>query len=66
MIVAAARLHGLTAAVRDVVPSGGSLADLLLMASIGAVTANIVNNLPATLILVPATAISVPALCSRC
>lgn len=56
MIVAAAGLHGLTAAVHDVVPSGGSLPDLLLIAAISAVTANLVNNLPATLILVPVTA----------
>lgn len=56
VIVAAAGLHGLTAAVRDVVPSGGSLPDLLLIAAISAVTANLVNNLPATLILVPVTA----------
>ena len=56
VIVAAAGLHGLTAAVRDVVPSGGALPDLLLIASISAVTANVVNNLPATLILVPVTA----------
>jgi len=56
VIVAAAGLHGLTAAVRDVVPSGGSLPDLLLIAAISAVTANLINNLPATLILVPVTA----------
>ncbi|MEO8967051.1 MAG: ArsB/NhaD family transporter, partial [Solirubrobacteraceae bacterium] len=56
VIVAAAGLHGVTAAVRDVVPSGGSLPDLLLIAAISAVTANLVNNLPATLILVPVTA----------
>ncbi len=56
VIVAAAGLHGVTAAVGDVVPGSGSLPDLLLIATIGAVTANLVNNLPATLILIPVTA----------
>jgi arsenical pump membrane protein len=56
VIVGAAGLHGLTAAVRDVVPSGSSLPDLLEIAAISAVTANVVNNLPATLILVPVIA----------
>jgi arsenical pump membrane protein len=56
VIVAAASTHGLSTAVRDVVPAGGSLGDLLLIAAVSAVLANLVNNLPATLILVPVTA----------
>jgi arsenical pump membrane protein len=56
VIVAAAGEHGLTSAVRAVLPSGASLGDLLLIALVSAVLANLVNNLPATLILVPVAA----------
>ena len=56
VIVAAASTHGLTAAVRDVLPAGASLPDLLLITAVSAVLANLVNNLPATLILVPVAA----------
>jgi len=56
VIVAAASTHGLSTAVRDVLPAGASLGDLLLIAAVSAVLANLVNNLPATLILIPVTA----------
>jgi arsenical pump membrane protein len=56
VIVAAASQHGLGGAVRSVLPAGGSLGDLLVVAGVSAVLANLVNNLPATLILLPATA----------
>ena len=56
VIVAAASHHGLGAAVRDVLPAGTSLGDLLLVAAFSAGLANLVNNLPATLILVPVAA----------
>lgn len=56
VIVAAASAHGLGGAVRTLLPGGGSLADLLATAAISAVLANVVNNLPATLILLPVTA----------
>jgi arsenical pump membrane protein len=56
VIVAAAGRHGLTDAVRAVLPSGGSLGDLILVTLIAATLANVVNNLPATLILVPVAA----------
>jgi arsenical pump membrane protein len=56
VIVAAAGAHGLTSAVRSVLPAGDSLGDLLIIAAIAAVLANVVNNLPATLILVPVAA----------
>ncbi|MGB9182730.1 MAG: SLC13 family permease [Solirubrobacteraceae bacterium] len=56
VIVATAGEHGLTSAVRDVLPSGATLADLILVAGISAVLANLVNNLPATLILIPVAA----------
>jgi arsenical pump membrane protein len=57
VIVAAAGQHGLTIAVRSVLPAGGSLPDLLAIAAVSAVLANLVNNLPATLILLPVTAV---------
>jgi arsenical pump membrane protein len=56
IIVAAASDHGLATAVRTVLPDGGSLPDLLGIAAVSAVLANLVNNLPAILILAPATA----------
>jgi arsenical pump membrane protein len=40
----------------DLVPSGHGLAALLAVAGLGAVLANLVNNLPATLLLVPLVA----------
>ena len=54
--VAAAGEHGLTSAVKAVLPDGSSLADLLAIAAVSAVLSNLVNNLPATLILVPVAA----------
>jgi arsenical pump membrane protein len=56
VIVAAASDNGLASAVRTALPSGTSLPDLLRIAAVSAVLANVVNNLPATLILIPATA----------
>jgi len=53
VIVAAASAHGLSSAVGDLLPSGDSLPDLILIAGVSAVLANLVNNLPATLIVVP-------------
>src|SRR5581483_2861022 len=41
---------------RALVPSGASLLDLLAIAAVSAALANVVNNLPATLILLPVTA----------
>jgi arsenical pump membrane protein len=56
IIVAAASDNGLTAAVRAVLPHGESFIYLLGIAAVSAVLANLVNNLPATLILAPALA----------
>ena len=39
-------------------PAGDSLGALLLVAAVSAVAANLLNNLPATLILVPVAAMS--------
>ena len=44
------------APVRAVLPAGGSLPDLLAIAALSAVFANLVNNLPATLMLIPVVA----------
>jgi arsenical pump membrane protein len=44
-----------------VVPAGSGLLALLGIAAVAAVLANIVNNLPATLVLLPLTAASGPA-----
>jgi arsenical pump membrane protein len=53
VIVRAAADHGLHEAVVDLLPAGSTLPDLLLIATVSAVLANLVNNLPATLILIP-------------
>jgi arsenical pump membrane protein len=56
VIVAAAAANGLTDAVEALLPSGEALPQLLLTAAVSAVLANLVNNLPATLVLVPVAA----------
>ena len=56
VIVQAASINGLDTAVRAVLPIGGSLPDLLAIAGLSAIFANLVNNLPATLMLVPVAA----------
>jgi arsenical pump membrane protein len=53
VIVASASDHGLGSAVRDLLPTGASLPDLLAIAALSALFANLVNNLPATLMLLP-------------
>lgn len=60
VIVAAASAHGLDTAVRAVLPTGGSLPDLLAIAAVSAIVANLVNNLPATLMLIPVAAAAGP------
>ena len=56
VIVQAASVNGLDTAVRAVLPTGGSLPDLLAIAALSAIFANVVNNLPATLMLIPVAA----------
>jgi arsenical pump membrane protein len=56
VIVAAASGNGLASAVRSVVPAGSTLPDLLAIAAVSAILANLVNNLPATLMLIPVLA----------
>jgi arsenical pump membrane protein len=54
LVVAAARADGLGDAVKHLVPDGDSYGALLGIALLAAVLANLVNNLPATLILLSA------------
>jgi arsenical pump membrane protein len=56
LVVAAAQRHGLASAIDGLVPGGASLGTLLAIAALAAVLANLVNNLPAILVLLPALA----------
>jgi arsenical pump membrane protein len=60
VIVQAASDNGLAAAVEDVLPGGAGLPALLAVAVLSAIFANVVNNLPATLMLVPVAAAAGP------
>lgn len=62
VVVAAPAEHGLTDFVADRLPDGDGLAALLLVAFGAALLANLVTNLPATLVLLPALATRQPAL----
>ncbi|MFZ0169786.1 MAG: SLC13 family permease [Candidatus Dormiibacterota bacterium] len=56
LIVKAVSLHGLGSLVLHYFPGGSSLGSLLLIAVIAAMLANLINNLPAVLLLLPAAA----------
>jgi arsenical pump membrane protein len=56
VIVLALQQHGLEALLHDLLPDGHGLLALLAVAAIATVLANLVNNLPATLALVPVAA----------
>jgi len=56
VVVLAVRQHGLGPITAAVLPDQPGLLGLLLTAAVAAVLANVVNNLPATLVLVPAVA----------
>jgi arsenical pump membrane protein len=60
LVVKAVSLHGLSSLVVHLVPGGTSLGSLLLVAAIAAVLANLINNLPAVLLLLPAAAAAGP------
>jgi arsenical pump membrane protein len=60
IIVEAASQHGLSSAIDSLLPHGTSLLALLAVAAISAVVANLLNNLPATLIIVPVVTVSGP------
>ncbi len=53
IVVAAAGQHGLSSLIDSVVPHSTALPGLLAITAIAAVSANLLNNLPATLILLP-------------
>jgi arsenical pump membrane protein len=53
VVVRAVMLNGMDRAMSAVLPSGSGLPALLGIAAIAAVLANVVNNLPATLVLLP-------------
>ncbi|WP_269455134.1 ArsB/NhaD family transporter, partial [Mycobacterium kyorinense] len=61
IVVEAVMLNGVADGMRAVLPSGSSLVALLGIAAVAAVLANLVNNLPATLVLLPLAASSGPA-----
>jgi arsenical pump membrane protein len=58
IVVLAVREHGLDRLVHALVPTHGGLLQLLAVAFLAALLANVLNNLPATLVLVPAVASS--------
>jgi arsenical pump membrane protein len=60
VVVAAAGRHGLGSAADALIPGGTGFLALVAIAGVGAIAANLVNNLPATLILLPATAAAGP------
>jgi arsenical pump membrane protein len=60
MVVRAAGDHGLSSFVDSLAPHGTTLPKLLAIAGIAALCANLLNNLPATLILLPVVAASGP------
>jgi arsenical pump membrane protein len=61
VVVQAVMRNGLATGMCAVVPAGTGVLALLGVAAVAAVLANIVNNLPATLVLLPLTAASGPA-----
>ena len=56
VVVRAVMVNGMDRAMSAVLPSGSGLPALLAIAAIAAVLANVVNNLPATLVLLPLVA----------
>ncbi|MET0452105.1 MAG: SLC13 family permease [Mycobacterium sp.] len=61
VVVTAVMTHGLADAMRHVLPSGTTLPALLLIAIAAALLSNVVNNLPAVLVLLPLVAGMGPA-----
>ena len=60
LVVKAVSLHGLGSLAVRIVPGGTSFGSLLLIAVLAAVLANLINNLPAVLLLLPAAAAAGP------
>ena len=61
IIVRAVAGHGAGALVADILPAGDGLVALLGVAAIAAVAANLLNNVPAVLVLLPAAAAAGPS-----
>ena len=61
VVVDAVMLHGLDTAMAAVLPAGDTLLALLGIAAVAAVLSNVVNNLPAVLVLLPLVSMSGPA-----
>ena len=57
VLVLVLQQHGLETLLGDLLPDGDGLAALLTVVGISALLANLVNNLPATLALLPAAAV---------
>ena len=66
VVVRAVVDHGVGDAMRAVLPAGRDLPSLLLIAAIAAVLANLINNLPAVLVLLPLLASAGPAAVLAC
>jgi arsenical pump membrane protein len=54
LVVKAISLHGLGSVVTHLIPGGSGLGSLLVIAVVAALLANVINNLPAALLLIPA------------
>jgi arsenical pump membrane protein len=61
VVVSTAGEHGLSSVIDSLIPHGGGLLALLVVAFVSAAVANLLNNLPATLIILPVAAMSGPA-----
>jgi arsenical pump membrane protein len=61
IVVAAVTGNGLAGALQRVMPGGTSLPALLATAALAAAVANVINNLPAVLVLLPLAAVTGPA-----
>jgi arsenical pump membrane protein len=61
VVVKAVMVHGLDTAMRELLPTGDTFPALLGIAVVAAVLSNVVNNLPAVLVLLPLAAVSGPA-----
>jgi arsenical pump membrane protein len=60
VVVSAAGEHGLSSVIESLIPHGAGLLALLAVAFVSAAVANLLNNLPATLIILPVAAMSGP------
>jgi arsenical pump membrane protein len=58
IVVSGASRHGLGGVVDELIPAGAGVLALLAVAGVSALLANLVNNLPATLIILPVAASS--------